>query len=1163
MTAQTFDESTGLATPPFPARRHVLRLEGLDAVLFDLDGVLTDTASLHQAAWTDTFFELFQHLAAPPPGVAAPARFTPGDYRRLIDGQPRLDGVRRLLADRNITLPDGHPDDRPGLASISAVAAKKDGLFSDLLRTRGPQVFPSARRLLTRLRAAGVAVGVVSASRHCADVLAQAALAPLVDVVIDAEVAATMSLAGKPDPAAYLEAARRLGVDPERAAVVEDAVAGLAAGRSGRFGTVVGVDRHHHPEALRQPGADVVVEDLADLTLGGPGPLTDGWHLTWRPASDAGEGVRETLCTLANGYLGTRGAATWSVADGVRYPGTYLAGLYNRLTSDLDGQVVERESIVNAPNWLAVTFSADGGPYLGDPAVQVSGQEIRLDLRAGVLRRRYRVIDPAGRRSTVTERRLVSMADPHLAAIKMEVVAENWAGTLRVRSGIDATGCAGQTTEERLLAHCHLQLTGAGQYPPEVVWLAAATTQSAVTVAEAVRTRVDGAVRRSLRHHDDHIGHEIEVSLEQGGRAHLEKVAAFYTSRDRAISQPAAAAARRAAATAASFDTLLEAHRAAWARLWSHALVEVEAAGRPSGLVNLHLFHLLQVASPHVADLDCGLGARGLHGEGYEGHVFWDELFVFRVLNLRFPDVARALLRYRHRRLPAARRHAAASGERGARFPWQSASDGTDVTPTVLLNPRSGRWMADRSANQRHVGLAVAYNVWRHFEATGDREFLAAAGAELIFDVALHFADLASYDQGLGRYRIKGVMGPDEFHDGYPWTDEPGVDDNAYTNVLAAWVLTRAVEAAGTLGCDDRRDLFGRLGIDDDDLARFEKVSRRLHVPFHSGVISQFDRYWDLEPIDLDAYRARYRNIGRLDLILEAEGDTVRRYQVAKQADALMLFYLFSLAELQETFDRLGYQLSEDRVRDTTSYYNARVTHGSTLSRVVHAWVAARSDRSASWRHLSEALAADMADTQGGTTKEGIHLGAMAGTIDILGRCYPGLQTRPGALTLDPALPEEIDHLRLAVTYRGHQLDINVAHDELSVASTGCQAAPIQLGVADQELTLGTGARIRRRLTEPAAKHPRSHGGTPPAPGPGQAADGRLTTPEADPLTQPRSHTKEEPMATVTDPVCGMSIEESAAAGRATHEGVTYHFCSAACQEQFEAEPEKYAAAGR
>lgn len=1164
MTAKLADKPTVLAAP-FPAGRPVLRLEDLDAVLFDLDGVLTDTASLHQAAWTDTFTELFEHLAAPPPGVAPPARFTPGDYRRLVDGQPRLDGVRHVLADRKITLPDGDPDDPPGVISISAVAAKKDGLFSDLLRERGPQVFSSAPGVLTRLRAAGVAVGVVSASRHCADVLAQAGLAPLVDVVIDAEVAATMRLAGKPDPATYLEAARRLGVDPARAAVVEDALAGVAAGRAGRFGTVVGVDRHHQPEALRQAGADLVVEDLGDLTLGGRGPLSDGWHLTWRPASDAGEGVRETLCTLANGYLGTRGAATWASDDGVRYPGTYLAGLYNRLASDIGGQVVQRESIVNAPNWLAVTFSADGGPYVGDPGVQVTGQELRLDLRGGVLRRRYQVTDRAGRRSTVTERRLVSMADPHLAAIDMEVVAENWAGTLRVRSGIDATGCAAQTTEARLLAHCHLQVTGSGEDPPEVVWLAAATTQSAVTVAEAARTRLDGAVRRSLRHHDGHMGHEIRVSIQQGGRVHLEKVAAVYTSRDRAISQPAAAA-RQAAATAAGFETLLEAHRAAWARLWSHALVEVEAAERPSGLVNLHLFHLLQVASPHTADLDCGLGARGLHGEGYEGHVFWDELFVFRVLNLRFPEVSRALLRYRHRRLPAARLHAAASGERGARFPWQSASDGTDVTPTVLFNPRSGRWMADRSANQRHVGLAVAYNAWRYFEATGDREFLADAGAELIFDVALHFAHLASYDQGLGRYRIKAVMGPDEFHDGYPWTDEPGVDDNAYTNVLAAWVLTRAVEAAGTLGCDDRDDLFGRLGIDDDDLARLETVSRRLHVPFHSGVISQFDRYRDLEPIDLDAYRARYRNIGRLDLILEAEGDTVRRYQVAKQADVLMLFYLFSPPELQETFDRLGYQLSDDCVRDTISYYNARVTHGSTLSRVVHAWVAARSDRAASWRHLSEALAADMADTQGGTTREGIHLGAMAGTVDILGGCYPGLQTRAGALTLDPALPEEIDRLRLAVTYRGHQLDIGVAHDQLSVASTGCQAAPIQLGGDDQELTLRTGARIRR-LTEPAAKGRRSQGGTPPAPGPGQAADGRLTTPDADPLTQPRSHHKahpqEEPMATVTDPVCGMSIQESAAAGRATHEGVTYHFCSSACQEQFEAEPDKYATAGR
>ncbi len=1141
-----------------------LVLDHLDAVLFDLDGVLTDTASLHQAAWKATFNELFRHLAPGPGGPGRVAPFTAQDYRRLVDGQPRLDGVRHVLADRKIRLPEGEPFDLPGLTSAQGVAAKKDARFAALLEDKGPQVFPNAAGLLERLRAAGVLIGVVSASRHCADVLARAGLAALADVVVDGQVAAAMDLAGKPDPATYLEAARRLGVDPARAAVVEDALAGVAAGRAGGF-EVVGVDHHQHPEALRSAGADLVVDDLGSLQCSGAGPLADGWHLTYRPTSEVAEGMRETLLTLANGYVGTRGAATWATDDGVRYPGTYLAGLYNRLETDLGDQHVEHESIVNAPNWLALTFSADGGPYLGEAGVEVSGEELRLDLRAGVLRRRYQVSDPAGRRSTVTERRLVSMANPHLAAIALEVVAENWTGTLSVRSGIDATCCTDQTAEAKLLSHCHLTLAGSGGDDTGVVFLTARTTTSDVLIAEATRTRIDGAQERpELRCDPDGVAHEQHVALAAGARCHIEKVAAIYTSKDRAISE-SLGASRQGASQAPGFAELLVAHRAAWARLWSQARIEIVAAERAAGVVNLHLFHLLQVASPHVGELDCGLGARGLHGEGYEGHVFWDELFVFPVLNLRFPHTSRALLRYRQRRLPAARRAARDAGEAGARFPWQSGSDGRDETPTVLFNARSRRWMPDRSANQRHVGLAVAYNYWQQWQSTGDDAFFFADGAEVIFEVARHFAHLASFDAELGRYRITGVMGPDEFHDGYPWTKAPGIDDNAYTNVLVAWLLARAVELAQRLVSDRGADALGYFGIDDTELARFGEVSRQLYVPFHDGLISQFAGYERLRPIDLDAYRARHKNFGRLDLILESEGDSVRRYQVAKQADTLMLFYLFSLSELREVFGRLGYELSDDCVKNTIAYYSARTTHGSTLSEVVHAWIWARVDRRASWRHFTQALAADMADTQGGTTNEGIHLGAMAGTVDLLGRCYTGLETRAGMLVVDPALPEEIHSLTLALNYRGHQLDLSVERTHVMVSSAPGQAVPIRLQVAGEQLTLHNGQRIRRHLGEAGAAELEATGAhAPRAAGPGvggsrrQALSANAVFPSD--TTQPL---KDKAMATTTDPVCGMTIEQSVAAGSATHDGLTYYFCSRTCQDHFEAEPDTYAAADR
>jgi trehalose/maltose hydrolase-like predicted phosphorylase len=481
-------------------------------------------------------------------------------------------------------------------------------------------------------------------------------------------------------------------------------------------------------------------------------------------------------------------------------------------------------------------------------------------------------------------------------------------------------------------------------------------------------------------------------------------------------------------------------------------------------MIRFHLFHVLQVTSPHVEAHDGGIPARGLHGEGYLGHIFWDELFVFPLLNLRFPDVARALLAYRSRRLDAARRAAVDAHHDGALYPWQSGSDGRDETPHVLFNSRSGHWVPDRSRYQRHVGLAVAYNVWQYWQATADHRYLIDHGAEVMLEVARYFASLATFDESLKKYRIRGVMGPDEFHDGYPWSDEPGVNDNAYTNVMTAWLLTRSLELADFLGRSGNQWVLDRVGCTKGDFARFDELSRGLFVPFVDGVMAQFDGYERLEPIDLEVYRARYGNIGRLDLILEAEGDTVRRYQVAKQADTLMLLYLLSAEELRAVLERLGYELSTEAIRRTVEYYDARVTHGSSLSEVVHAWVAARVDRPSSWRHFTEAISLDLHDTQGGTTREGIHLGAMAGTVDLLERCYSGLEIRAEALWLNPCLPDELSRLSMVLVYRGHILYVEIEQNEVRIGVEGMPTAPATILIQGEPHLLVPGSRIVQGL---------------------------------------------------------------------------------------------------
>jgi trehalose/maltose hydrolase-like predicted phosphorylase len=258
--------------------------------------------------------------------------------------------------------------------------------------------------------------------------------------------------------------------------------------------------------------------------------------------------------------------------------------------------------------------------------------------------------------------------------------------------------------------------------------------------------------------------------------------------------------------------------------------------------------------------------------------------------------------------------------------------------------------VADNSHLQRHVGSAIAYNVWQYFQVTHDIEFLQSYGAELILDIACFWSSIARFDDERGRYEIRGVMGPDEFHDGYPDSVSPGLINNAYTNIMAVWVLCRALEIFDLL-CDAHRAEFKtRLGISAEEIARWCDISRRMYVPFHDdGIISQFEGYEKLREFDWEDYRTRYGNIQRLDLILEMENDSANHYKVSKQADVLMLFYLFSAEELGELFERLGYQFEYETIPRNIAYYTGRSSQGSTLCRVVDAWVLARSDRPRRW----------------------------------------------------------------------------------------------------------------------------------------------------------------------------------------------------------------------
>jgi len=239
-----------------------------------------------------------------------------------------------------------------------------------------------------------------------------------------------------------------------------------------------------------------------------------------------------------------------------------------------------------------------------------------------------------------------------------------------------------------------------------------------------------------------------------------------------------------------------------------------------------------------------------------------------------------------------------------------------------------------------------------------------------------------------------------------------------------------------------------------------------MYVPFHTdGVISQFEGYEDLEELDWDGLRARYENVQRLDRILRAEGDDPNRYKAAKQADTLMLFYLFPDAELRRLFAQLGYDLPPDMVGRTIDYYDRRTSHGSTLSFIVHAGVLASIDPTSSYERFLAALHSDVNDVQGGTTAEGIHTGVMAGTLDLIQRIYLGAEIRDGVMIFTPRLLERLDGLSLPMQFRGAPIRVTVEADELTVeALTEGFSQSLKVGVGDDVRDLAAGQRCRFTL---------------------------------------------------------------------------------------------------
>ena len=1035
--------------------------------IFDLDGVITGTAKVHSLAWESMFNSFLKNYAENNNEPYVP--FDPAhDYHKYVDGKPRMEGVKSFLLSRDIELPFGELDDIPEKETVCGLGNRKNSLFTEILIKEGPEVYTSSIDLINELISKGIRIGIASSSCNCQLILRLAKLEHLFETRVDGEVSIELGLKGKPNPDIFIMAAKNLGLEPHECVVVEDAISGVQAGFRGNFGMVLGIARDIEGSKLKEQGADIVVSDLGEITIKeieewfSKGIDFEGWNLTYTDFSAKEEKVRETLTSSGNGYLGVRGSYEGCSSSQHHYPGTYIAGIFNRVPSEVHGQTVFNNDFVNTPNWLPVEFRISGGKFINLFEQKILSYRQNLNMRNGLMEREIVIQDNLGRITSITSSRFASMDDPHRCALKFTLKPVNYSGEVEFRSGIDGRIQNKNVARYSELTSDHLEHVETNN-EDQIILLHVRTNVSHYDIVSGTKTRIlshgkPAVIERSIVSENRYIAEVFTMSLSPNKSCTIEKLASIHTSLDPKCSNPVKAA-KLSLESEDSFDSLFKAHANAWEKIWKKADMIVEGDRYSQKLLRLHTYHMMSTASLHNPSIDAGMPARGLNGEAYRGHIFWDEIFILPFFNRHFPEISKALLMYRYRRLDAAREYARENGYKGAMFPWQTADDGLEDTQVVHFNPKSGTWGPDLSRLQRHVSIAVFYNVWRYIYDTDDTMFLNEYGAELMFEIARFWASIAAYSPVTNKYHIEGVMGPDEFHETLPGSGKEGIKDNSYTNIMAIWLFDKAAEIVEKIDPVVLKRLMTKLNLDLDELNQWRDITSKMNILIdNDGILEQFEGYKSLKELDWKHYRSRYGNIHRMDRILKAEDDSPDLYKVAKQPDVLMTFYTISPGEVAELLSKIGYQVPDalTLVRNNYAYYEPRTSHGSTLSKVVHSIISSylHDGHDMAWKWFAEALKSDIQDTQGGTTQEGIHCGVMAGTLDTVIRYFAGISFYNEKLNVHPNLPAQWKKLSLSVCFRNNRYAITIDKKDIVVTLIEAEKDEALACIAGHHLTL-------------------------------------------------------------------------------------------------------------
>lgn len=956
--------------------------DSLRAVIFDLDGVITDTAEYHYLAW--------QRLAD--------EEGLPFDreMNERCRGVSRRDSLAIVLGGRPATE-----------AQRQEMMNRKQGYYAGLLDNITPaDLLPGVAQLLDGLDAAGIPYAVASASRNARAVLDRLGVLSRLAALADGSSVERQ----KPYPDLFRFAAARLGAPAARCLAVEDAAAGVAAalaagmpvlalGPAGRFSDIAA----RHERLTRRDDLDgATADDLRRAAAFDP-----GWHVAQEQFDPDAQHHMETVYTLGNGYFASRG----SFEEG--YPGESALTMAHGLW---DNMPIAFTTLVNLPNWLSLSIAIDGQAFRLDRGEVLDFQRY-TDLRQGILRRSVTWRAPNGRVIDLHFERFHAYHQQHVGAIRLLATLAGGESDapcrVEVRSGID-----GHVANQHLL---HWYLGEQGREAGGAIRLMARTRHTGREAALAATVAAAHSSGRAIRPQSDDCpgfpGVLVAAELEPGQTLQIDKLVAAATDRDAGSGD-----AERVTAyvleqlEGLEYDPLRRDHVAAWDDVWREGDLIIEGDDEAQLATRFNLFQLL-VAAPQ-RDERVSIGAKTLSGYGYHGHVFWDtEIFMLPYLIYTCPRTARNMLMYRYYTLGGARRKAAGNDFPGAQFAWESAETGDEVTP---------RWVPDFNDPTRlvriwtgdiqiHITADVAYAVMQYWRVTGDDAFMRDYGAEIVLDGARFWAARAEPEarpDGTMAYSLRDVIGPDEYHD--------HIDNNSYTNYMCRWQLQTALELLDWLGDnhpDKAAELTRRLALSADEPALWRNVLEgiRFHYDADTGLILQFEGFFARERVDPELFRTADRS---LQVVFGIEGANER--QVLKQADVIMLLCLF-----RDRFDRHTWETNWNTYMPITDH-----RFGSSLGPSFHAWAACEVDRpDEAYDHYMLAARADLRNPRG-NAGDGIHAASTGGVWQAAAFGFAGLRLTPDGHTLTPRLPRHWRRLAFNYRYSGNPYSVDIVRVE-------------------------------------------------------------------------------------------------------------------------------------